>query len=148
MLQYLFTVPNFMLLANITSQKRDMLFIICTSILSVCYGLIAFARAVLEDAHRETPQKETEEYQGACNMTRVSLLMLALVLTMSAYDNAGYFYLRASHVTTFAHSFQVMFLLYLLLGMICPHDIKRICFMDWCIRFVVTLFMLVELTHK
>lgn len=140
MLQYLFTVPNFTLLANIGTQKRDMHYIIVSFMFAIVFGLAAFGRALFDEA-----SKESQEFAGAKNAVRVCLLFLTLMMTMGAYDDGGNFLLRTANMTSFANAFNIALLLYLLLGMLCPNNLKRVCFMDWSLRFMLSMLMMTEL---
>jgi hypothetical protein len=140
MIQYLFTVPFFVLLTNMATLKRDMLYNIISLIISIVYGLAAFGRAIFDDA-----KKDNVEFSGSKNAIRVAMIALAGVLVLSAYDNAGAHYLRASSATSFSHGFALMLLIYLLLGLFCHDNFKRICFMDWSVRFLVSVMMVIEL---
>lgn len=143
MLQYLFTVPNFALLAFIGTQKRDMLYLTVSTILAVAFGMMSMGRSILDDSG-----KDSVEMRGSVNMVRIALFFIILVLTMSAYDDGGHYFLHVSHLTTHANAFSVALLFYLLLGMICPNSIKRVCFLDWSLRFVLSMLMQTELIVK
>jgi len=140
MLQYAFTVPNMALLAFVGSQKRDMLYVITGSMLSVAYGLTAFGRALIDDT-----QDEGNEARGARNVTRAALVFILIVLTMAAYDEGGQFYMRSANTTSLANGFTLVLMFYLFLGLLCPSNLKRVCFADFAIRFLVSMLLQSEL---
>jgi len=140
MLQYAFTVPNFALLTFVATQKRDMLFVIVGFMLAIVYGLTAMGRALLDDA-----KDESNEARGSYNVVRAALVFLLLGLTLSAYDDGGHFFMRSSHTSGNAHGFTIVLIAFMFLGLLCPDNLKRVCFSDFAIRFLVSMLMVTEL---
>lgn len=140
MLQYAFTVPNMAMLVFVCTQKRDMLFIIVGFMLSIAYGFTAIGRALLDDG-----KDDSNEARGAYNLARAALIILLLVLTLSAYDDGGHYFLRSSHATPAAHGMTLVLIFYLFLGLLCPSNLKRVCFSDWAIRFLASMLLVTDL---
>ena len=140
MLQYAFTVPNMAILAFVTAQKRDALFITLGSLLSAAYGFTALGRSLIDDTNQDS-----NEARGARNFARAAVIFIMIVLTMSAYNNGGEFYLRSSYSTPLGNGFTLLFLFYLFLGLLCPANLKRVVFSDFAIRFLGSMFMVTEL---
>lgn len=140
MLQYLFTVPNLTILCFMAAQKRDALYVTLGSLLAAAYGFTAFGRALIDDT-----SLDDVEMKGARNFARGALVFIMLTLTVSAYDDAGHFYFRSYHATPFGHGATLVLLFYLLLGLLCPNNLKRVVFADFAIRFMVSMLMVTEL---
>jgi len=140
MLQYAFTVPNVALLAFMGTQKRDMLYVVSGTMLSVVYGLTAFSRALLDEYN-----DDGNEAKGSRNAVRAALIFILLVLTMSAYDDGGATFTRTAAATAVANGFTLLLLFYLFLGLLCPSNLKRVCLSDWIIRFLVSVLLATEI---
>jgi len=140
MIQYMFTVPNFVLLTNVATQKRDMLYMISSTMMAVVYGLSALGRSLFDEY-----EKDSDEYAGSKNIIRVIMIFIILLLCLVSYDSSGTYLLRSASATPFSNAFSAVLAVYLLLGVLCPNNLKRVCFMDWSLRFVVSMFMLKEL---
>jgi hypothetical protein len=143
MIQYLFTLPFFVLLTNMATLKRDMLYNIITLIITVVYGLAAFGKSLFDET-----KKENVEFSGSKNAIQVAMIAIAGVIILSAYDNAGEHYLRSASATSFSHGFALMLLFYFLLALFCSDNFKRTCFMDWAVRFFVSVIMITELGQQ
>lgn len=140
MVQYLFTIPNFVLLANVATQKRDMSYMVASTMLAVVYGLSALGRSLFDEYDRDS-----DEYAGSKNIIRVVMMFVIGILSLGAYDTSGTYFLRSASATPFSNAFSGILAVYMLLGILCPNNLKRVCFMDWCLRFLVSMFMLREL---
>ena len=132
--QYMFTVPNLVLMQNIFSQKRDFAFIVFCSLMSITFGIVTFAKTLLE-------QIKTESFELSCihNTNRMVLFALFLVLTVSSCAESGTHYFESVSTVTVITGF------YLILGLFGTSNIKRTYFMELIFRVVITLNLLVEL---
>ena len=133
-IQYMFTVPNLILMHNVIAQKRDLSFIVFCFIASVVFGMVTFAKTLLEQIKQET-------FDLSClhNVNRMILFAIFLFLTASSYTASGVNYFESvSIVTTFTG-------FHLILGLFGTTNIKRTYFMELFFRVVITFNMLIEL---
>jgi hypothetical protein len=132
--QYMFTVPNLVIMQNIIAQKRDFSFIAFSAMASVTFGILTFAKTLLEQI-----SKESFELSCIHNVNRMVLFSIFLVLTMSSYGAAGTQYFQSATVVT------AVCALHLILGLFGTSNIKRTYFMELMFRIIISLNMLMEL---
>lgn len=140
-IQYVFTLGTLVLLCNMGTQKRDFLYVMSSFLLSVVYGLTTLGRSLFEGY-----SKQSIEFTGSKHAVLIAMIFMALVLVLSAYDNAGDFLLRTSNAVSFSNTFAGVLLLYLLFGIMISDHVKLISFMDWALRFVISMYLVVELS--
>jgi hypothetical protein len=133
-IQYMFTVPNLVLMYNVIGQKREFMFIVVCFIASTMFGLVTFAKTLLE-------QIKQESFDLVCvhNVNRMVLFAIFLFLTTSSYVASGVHYFQSvATVTTFTG-------FHMILGLFGTSNIKRTYFMELFFRIVITFNMLIEL---
>lgn len=140
MLQYAFTMPNLATLAFVATQKRDLLYIITGLMLAVAFGFSAMGRALIDDT-----QDECSESRGARNFVRAAMVFIMIALTFAAYDESGQFWSRSAYNTPVAQGFNLVLLFYMVLGLLCPNNLKRVVFSDFAIRFIISMHMQAEI---
>ena len=132
--QYMFTVPNMVMMQNIIAQKRDLSFIAFCAMASATFGILTFAKTLLEQI-----SKESFELSSIHNVNRMVLFAIFLVLTSSSFGASGTQYFQSANVVTTVCAFH------LILGLFGTSNIKRTYFMELLFRIVITLNMLMEL---
>ena len=133
-IQYMFTVPNLVLMQNIITQKRDFSFIVFCFVASAAFGLVTFAKTLLE-------QIKQGSFELSCihNVCRLVLFAIFLFLTTSSYVATGLYYYESLPTVAAFTGFH------LILGLFGTSNIKRTYFMELFFRVVITFHMLIEL---
>jgi hypothetical protein len=133
-IQYMFTVPNMILMHNVLAQQRDFSFIVFCFIAGVTFGLVTFAKTLLE-------QVKQASFDLKCihNVNRLVLFAIFLFLTMSSYVPSGLHYFESLATVTAFTGFHMI------LGLFGTSNIKRTYFMELFFRVVITFHMLIEL---
>jgi hypothetical protein len=132
-IQYFFVVPTLTLLGSVLTQRRDVAYVIFMFILSMAYGLVAFAKTLLEQA------KESHEQTMMVVICQSVLLCLYVTLLFISYSQTGLYYLESVQLIWCVYS------LYAGLAMLTTLSIKRVFFMELLLRIIVTASMLMEL---
>jgi hypothetical protein len=133
-IQYMFTVPNLVLMQNVFSQKRELSFLVFCFLASATFGLVTFAKTLLEQI-----KQASLDLKCIHNVGRLILFAIFLFLTTSSFVATGlYYYESVITVTTFTG-------FHLILGLFGTSNIKRTYLMELFFRVVITFHMLIEL---
>ena len=132
--QYMFIVPNLIVLERVLTQRRDFSYIVFGFTIGVAFAFVSFAKTFLEQI-----KQDSKELASVHNCLRMVLLSIIVVLCLTTYPASGTYYFESVNVTS------ALVLFYLMLGLFGTSNIKRVYFMELLLRAVISINMLVEL---
>jgi uncharacterized membrane protein YeaQ/YmgE (transglycosylase-associated protein family) len=132
--QYMFTLPNLVLLQRIFTQQRDFAYITFSFLVCIVFVFVTFAKTMLEQI-----KPETLELTCVSNCNRMVLFSLFLVLMLTSCGAAGTQYFQSVNLVT------VITMFHLVLGLFGTANIKRTYLMELLFRVVITFNMVFEL---